>query len=96
MSAIDVHPVLILQLAILLALANGAPVIAKDMFGDRWARPLDGGIRFVDGRPLFGASKTIRGIVVSILATSACAPLIGLELDIGALVASTAMAGDLL
>ena len=52
--------------------------------------------QFVDGRPLFGASKTVRGILVSILITSACAPLLGLGLRIGLLVAISAMAGDLL
>jgi hypothetical protein len=48
-----------------------------------------------DGRRLFGASKTSRGIVLSILATSASAPLIGLDWKVGAVVATTAMTGDL-
>jgi CDP-2,3-bis-(O-geranylgeranyl)-sn-glycerol synthase len=77
-------------------LANSTPVIAKDILGDRFAHPVDGGVRFVDGHPLFGASKTIRGIVLSVLVTTACAPLIGLDLKIGFLVGSSAMAGDLL
>lgn len=71
-------------------------MVAKRIFGGNFAHPLDGNIKFVDGRPLFGASKTVRGIVASILVTSACAPLLGLELGIGLLVAITAMAGDLL
>jgi CDP-2,3-bis-(O-geranylgeranyl)-sn-glycerol synthase len=90
------HYLAILQLLILLALANGSPIVAKWMIGDNYAQPLDGNITFVDGRPLFGASKTVRGILVSILITSACAPLLGLGLRIGLLVAITAMAGDLL
>jgi CDP-2,3-bis-(O-geranylgeranyl)-sn-glycerol synthase len=44
---------------------------------------------------LFGASKTIRGILISVLITTASAPLIGLDLTIGASVAGAAMAGDL-
>ena len=44
---------------------------------------------------MFGHSKTIRGILASILITTAGAPLIGLDLTIGAIVASAAMAGDL-
>jgi CDP-2,3-bis-(O-geranylgeranyl)-sn-glycerol synthase len=87
--------VLLLQVLALLALANGMPVIAKDIVGDRFATPIDGGATFVDGRPLFGASKTVRGIVVSVLITSTSAPLVGLDWQIGALVASVAMAGDL-
>jgi CDP-2,3-bis-(O-geranylgeranyl)-sn-glycerol synthase len=86
----------VLQLLLLLALANGSPVIAKWIFGNYCSWPLDGNIKFVDGRPLFGASKTVRGILVSIITTSACAPLLGLTLKIGLLMATTAMAGDLL
>lgn len=89
------HPLAILQLLALLTLANGAPVVAKKIFGSRFARPLDGGARFRDGRPWLGSSKTIRGVVVAILATTAGAPLLGLEWRTGALVGVTAMAGDL-
>lgn len=89
------QPIVILQLLVLLALANGTPVLAKNLLGRRFARPLDGGISFVDGRPLLGTSKTIRGVLLAILATSAGAPLIGVNWRIGALVGSVAMAGDL-
>jgi CDP-diglyceride synthetase len=85
----------ILQILVLLTSANGTPIVAKKIFGSRFALPLDAGIIFFDGRPVFGASKTMRGIVVSILITSAIAPFIGLDLTIGAIVASSAMAGDL-
>ena len=87
--------VLILQLLVLVTLANGAPIVVKKIFGPRFSFPLDAGTIFFDGRPLFGPSKTIRGIVVSILVTAASAPLIGLDLTIGAIVAGAAMAGDL-
>jgi CDP-diglyceride synthetase len=89
------HFLHILQLLALLTLANGTPIIAKKIFGPRFARPLDGGIIFFDGRPLFGHSKTIRGITASILIATASAPFIGLDLTIGAIVAGAAMAGDL-
>jgi CDP-diglyceride synthetase len=90
-----VHPIIILQLLILLALANGVPVLAKKLLGGRLSYPLDGNLSFVDGRPLFGRSKTMRGVVLGILASAAGAPLIGLEPEIGILVGSLAMAGDL-
>jgi CDP-2,3-bis-(O-geranylgeranyl)-sn-glycerol synthase len=90
------HFTALLQLLVLLTLANGAPLVAKKMFGERCSGPLDGGLAFFDGRPLFGQSKTLRGIVVAILATAAGAPLIGLDLVTGAIVAAAAMAGDLL
>jgi CDP-diglyceride synthetase len=90
-----VHPWPILQLLILLMLANGTPVVAKKILGERFAYPLDGGVEFVDGQPLFGRSKTIRGVVLAVLGTMVGAPLIGLGWAIGFLVGSLAMAGDL-
>ena len=85
----------ILQLLVLITLANGTPIVAKKIFGPRFSFPLDAGTVLFDGRPLFGPSKTIRGIVISVLLTTASAPLVGLDLTIGAVVAGAAMAGDL-
>ena len=85
----------ILQLLVLMTLANGTPIVTKKIFGPRFSFPLDAGSMFFDGRPLFGPSKTIRGILISVLITTASAPLIGLDLTIGAVVAGAAMAGDL-
>ena len=89
------HPATTLQLLVLLMLANGTPVVAKKILGERAAYPLDGNVEFVDGRPLFGRSKTIRGVVLAVMVTAAAAPLIGLAWEIGVLVGSFAMAGDL-
>jgi len=90
------QPLHILQLFVLMTLANGTPIVAKKILGSRFSFPLDAGTIFLDGRPLFGPSKTIRGILISVLITTATAPLIGLDLTIGAMVAGAAMAGDLL
>ena len=89
------QPLLILAFLVLLLVANGTPVVAKRVLGRRLAFPLDGGVRFVDGRPLFGPAKTIRGIVLSVAATSAAAPVLGFDWKIGAMVGGAAMAGDL-
>lgn len=89
------HYATIAQVLILLSLANGSPVIAKRIFGDTYAAPVDGNARFVDGRPLLGPSKTIRGVLISLLVTALGATLLGLQFWLGLLVASTAMAGDL-
>jgi CDP-2,3-bis-(O-geranylgeranyl)-sn-glycerol synthase len=91
----NLHLLTILQLALLLAVANGAPVIAAKVLGRRLAFPFDGGICFVDGKPLFGRSKTARGILLSILSSTLAAPLLGLDWTIGMVVGVTAMAGDL-
>lgn len=83
------------QVLILLSLANGSPVIAKRIFGETYAAPVDGNARFFDGRPVVGPSKTIRGIVISLVVTTLGAIALGLQFWLGLLVASTAMAGDL-
>ncbi len=89
------HPVVVLQLLILLMLANGTPVIGKKILGGRYSYPLDGNLTFADGRPLFGRSKTIRGVTLAVLVATGAAPIIGLGWKTGLLVGSFAMAGDL-
>ena len=86
---------LIAKLLVLLTIANGTPVIAAKILGNNSALPLDGNVTLSDGRPLFGSSKTLRGVLLSILLTTACAPLIGLDWKVGSVVALTAMIGDL-
>lgn len=93
--SVHMQPSLIFQTLVLLALANGTPVIAKSILGARFAIPIDKGVKFIDGRPILGSSKTVRGIFLSILVTSVFAPVLGLSWRIGVLVASVAMAGDL-
>jgi CDP-diglyceride synthetase len=86
---------LILWVLALVTLANGMPLVAKDVLGDRFATPIDGGTTFIDGRPVLGSSKTFRGIFLSVLVTSLFALVVRLDWRIGALVAGAAMAGDL-
>lgn len=71
-------------------------MITKKLLGTILAFPLDGGITLSDGQRLFGRSKTIRGVGLSIVATTLGAPLIGLDWTIGLLVSAMAMFGDLL
>lgn len=83
------------QLLALLTLANGAPVIAKRILGERFAFPVDGGLILPDGARLFGRSKTVRGILLAVVVTTAGASLVGLDWRIGALIGAAAMVGDL-
>ncbi|WP_456405141.1 CDP-archaeol synthase [Thiolapillus sp.] len=84
-----------IALLVLLLVANGAPLLMLLLFGRRLAIPLDGGAILADGRPLFGPSKTTRGVVVALLSTMLVAPLLGYSMDIGLLVGAVAMLGDL-
>ena len=90
------HPWIVLQLLVVIAAANGAPVIAKKIFGDRFAKPLDGGLKFYDGRPIFGPSKTFRGLVAAVFAAAVAAPLVGLPPAVGVVAGAGAMTGDLI
>ncbi|HEY5682015.1 MAG TPA: CDP-archaeol synthase [Pseudomonadales bacterium] len=89
---------LILALKVLaLALsANGAPVIGKRLFGARWAIPLDGGLTFLDGRPLLGSSKTVRGLVLSLATTTLVATALGYGWQLGVIYSALTMSGDAL
>ncbi|HTV44782.1 MAG TPA: CDP-archaeol synthase [Stellaceae bacterium] len=89
------HLSLTIRLVFLVLLANGTPLVAGKVFGPLLVRPLDSGREFVDGRPLFGRSKTVRGLVLAILATTAAARMVALSWRIGLLVGTLAMIGDL-
>ena len=80
---------------LLLGVANGTPLLAHRLLGARFAAPLDGGLRLSDGRDLFGPGKTIRGVVLSVVATALVAPLFGLGVGTGLLFGALTMAGDL-
>lgn len=84
------------RLLCLLGVANGAPILATWLLGDRWNAPLDSGLRFTDGRPLLGPRKTLRGLVTAVLATAVAAPLLGIPMALGGIIGSVAMAGDAL
>jgi CDP-diglyceride synthetase len=82
-------------LLFLLLLANGTPLMVHKVLGKHFSHPVDGDREFVDGRPVFGPAKTLRGVVCAILVTTAGAPLVGLGWKIGFMVGSLAMVGDL-
>ncbi len=79
--------------------ANGAPVI----FGG--GQPLDGGRKFLDGKPIFGSHKTYRGFAFGIIigtfvgwVQEALAPSAGLpkgSLILGFVLSLGALMGDL-
>ena len=85
-----------MRLLLLLGVANSAPIAARRLLGDRWAAPLDGGLNFVDGRPLLGPGKTIRGVAVAVVATALASWALGMSPQVGALLGAVSMAGDAL
>ena len=84
----------IVILVLLVVIANGAPVVFSLLMGHRWNAPLDSGLKLPDQRPVLGPSKTIRGVLASVLATALFAPLFELSPATGAGFACLAMLGD--
>ena len=81
---------------LLLMAANGAPILARKLLHRRFEQPVDNHRRLPDGQPLFGPSKTWRGVLAALLATPVAALILSLSPWIGLLAAVFAMAGDLL
>jgi len=83
-----------LKLLVLIIVANLAPVIGQTMLRNRFAYPLDLGLRFLDGRPLLGSSKTWRGYLFTIPITILCAWAEGLDMATGLVFSLSALVGD--
>ncbi|MBF9233927.1 CDP-archaeol synthase [Microvirga alba] len=90
-----IDPILIIRLLILLGVANGTPIFARKLFGNRFDTPLDCGVILRDGQPLLGVSKTIRGLFVSIVCTGTVAAVLNLGWRAGVVLATGSMLGDL-
>lgn len=85
-----------LELFVMLVLANGAPVVVARLLHRRADWPVDGGRLWRDGQPVFGPSKTWRGLCSGVFSCLAFAGVIGLGWLFGALFGLLALAGDLL
>lgn len=85
-----------LKLLLLIIIANGAPVLARNILKSRFEIAVDFNRVFFDGRPVFGPAKTWRGIISAIIVTVLFALLLGFTAKLGLVLAALAMAGDLL
>ncbi len=81
---------------LLLLLANGAPIIAAYLMKAKGAWQIDGGTLFIDREPLFGESKTWRGIIAAMLACGVMGVVLGYPGMLGVVFALYAMLGDLI
>jgi CDP-2,3-bis-(O-geranylgeranyl)-sn-glycerol synthase len=83
------------DILILLIATNGAPIIAARVFRSNFARPVDLGLCLHDGRPVFGSSKTWRGLVAAVAVCALLAVFLGYGFYFGAIFGLLAMVGDL-
>lgn len=85
-----------LILLFMLIAANGAPVMARRLLRGRCAGAIDRGALWSDQRPIFGASKTWRGLVAGCAASTLVSGLAGSGLWFGLIFGVLALSGDLL
>lgn len=83
-----------LILLLLLLIANGSPIVVRELLGRGFDRPLDGGKVLADGHRLLGPSKTWRGLVAAVLVTTSFALALGWPWEIGVTIGVFAMLGD--
>jgi CDP-2,3-bis-(O-geranylgeranyl)-sn-glycerol synthase len=85
----------LLTLLLLIIIANGAPILIQLLLNDCFNLAVDFGQKLPDNNRLFGSSKTWRGVLAALLATTVAAWLLGYSPETGLLVAVYAVLGDL-
>lgn len=85
----------LLQLLVLIIIANGAPILIRVLLNDSWNNAVDFGKKLQDNQRIFGPSKTWRGIFIALATTPAAAWLLGHSPETGLLIAVYAVLGDL-
>ena len=82
-------------LLLLIIIANGAPIIIRQLLHERFSLAVDFDQKMPDGNHIFGTSKTWRGIVSALLVTTVAAWLLSYPPEIGFQIAAYAILGDL-
>lgn len=80
----------------MLLLANGAPIVAAHLAGERLGWPVDGGRVWRDGRRVLGPSKSWRGLAAGVITGAAAAWPLGLSPALGAAAGALSLCGDLI
>ncbi|MCX7821953.1 MAG: CDP-archaeol synthase [Syntrophobacterales bacterium] len=88
--------VFILKTTLFLWWIHFIPPFISVIMGPRWDFPLDSNRLFMDGRPILGKHKTVRGIVGSLLGSALMAPAFGWSFFEGMELAFFGMMGDLI
>ena len=83
------------EILIMLLASNAAPILVAWLFRSAGDLPLDLGHHLADGRPLFGASKTWRGLVASLVVACVLSAALGFGYHFGLVFGALVMTGDL-
>lgn len=85
-----------IELLVMLLATNGAPILTARIFQMHGARPLDLGRQLRDRRPIFGRSKTWRGVTAALVMSCALSMLFGYGIWFGLVFGVLVMIGDLI
>lgn len=85
-----------IHLLLLIIVANGGPIILSLILGQHFNKAIDFNYVLADGYPIWGPSKTWRGLVAALVLTFIVAHLLSYPPLIGAYIATAAMTGDLI
>jgi len=88
--------IILIKIVGFILLVNFLPFITGVILEERCNRPIDGNLRWFDGRPLLGAHKTIRGLLAGVLGGLVISLPLQLPWLIGGGAALLAMIGDLI
>ncbi len=84
-----------LQLLFIIIIANGAPILARMLLNNQLNTAVDFGVKMTDGNPIFGASKTWRGVFATLLISPIAVLTFDYTAEIGILIAIGTISGDL-
>lgn len=85
-----------IELLFLIVAANAAPILFRVALKDQFSLAVDFGLKLPDGKPVFGHSKTWRGVIAAILVTFSAAWFLNYPPVVGIIVGLYAVLGDLL
>ena len=85
----------LIQLLVLIIIANGAPILIRVLLNDVFNTAIDFGYKLPDNKPIFGHSKTWRGLFAACFITAIAAWLLGYTAITGLLIGFYAILGDL-
>ena len=85
----------LIELLLLIIIANGAPILIRVLLNDVFNTAIDFGYKLPDNKPIFGHSKTWRGLFAACITTAIAAWLLGYTPITGLLIGFYAIVGDL-
>lgn len=83
------------NILVLLMATNGAPIIVDRIFSSRFTLAVDFGRSLSDGQPIFGTSKTWRGLAAAVILCGAISTWLGYGPGFGLVFGALGMTGDL-